>query len=199
MPLILRIASTLVTVYSFVIIFRVLVTMFSGEHYGPPWRVLYAVTDPVLRLFHGLRFLRTATVDFTPIAAIVTLQILASLLWSFSNAAFFNIATVFAALLLAVWRIFFWIMVFFTVVAVIRLISLFVRRRPAMFFFQMLDNILASPARLASSFFPRRQNSDYRTVLGVMSFVLVFLCIIGLFVVEPALGLLCYYAGLRVW
>ncbi len=199
MQLILRIASALVTVYSFVVIFRVLSTWFGGEHYGPPWRFLYSVTDPVLRLFRGLRFLRTSAVDFTPLAAVVALQILASLLWSFSNAFFFNLATVFAALLLAVWRIFFWIMGFFTVVAVIRLLSLLVSRRPAMFFFRMLDNILIAPARLVSSVLPRRQNSDYRVVLGVLSFVLVLLCVIGLFVVEPALRLLCYHAGLVVW
>jgi YggT family protein len=199
MQLVLRILSGLLTAYSFILIFRVLVSLFIGDHYGRAWRFLYQITDPVLRLFQGIRFLRSAAVDFTPIAAIVALQVLASLLWSFSAAYYVSIFTVFAALLLAIWRIFFWILGFFTLVAVIRFLSILFSRRPTAYFYQILDNILAPPVALVSRLFPRRHQADYRLVLGVLTFVLLFLFFFGFFFVEPSLIVLCFRSGLKIF
>lgn len=198
MQLILRIVSTLVTAYSFVLIFRVLASLFFAYREGRAWRLLSAVTDPVLRPFRVLRFLRTASVDFTPLAAVVALQIVASLLWSLSDAAIFTGFTLVAALLLAIWRILFWIIGFFALVAAIRFLSLLWSRRPTAFFYQILDNILAPPVRFVSRFFPDRRNADYRVVLGVLAFFLIFLCIVGFFVIDPLLRLIGYRSGLAI-
>jgi YggT family protein len=198
MQLVLLIASGLVTAYSFILILRVLVSWFSGEQWGAPWRFLYLITEPVLKIFRGLRILRTGTVDFTPLAAIISLQIIASLLGSFAYARFFSLLMVAAARLLAVWRIVFSILVFFAIVAVIRLGGLLWSRRPGGAFFQVLDGLLGPLVLLVSRLFPRRHESDYRVVLGVLSGILVVLSLIGFIFVEPTLLQFCLSAGLRM-
>jgi YggT family protein len=198
MRLILTILSGLVTAYSFILILRVLVSWFSGDQWGAPARFLFLITEPVLKIFRGLRFLRTGTVDFTPLAAIVSLQIIASLLSSFAQARFFSLLIVAAALLLAVWRIIFSILVFYTIVALIRLGGLLFSRRPGGAFFQVLDSLLGPPVLLVSRLFPRRHEADYRAVLGILAGILVILSLVGFIVVEPTLLMFCLSVGLRM-
>ena len=75
---IIRVLSVLLNLYSFAILIRMIMSWFPEGDYrlGGARRFFVSITDPYLRIFRRIPFLRIGPVDFSPIVAIITLSAL---------------------------------------------------------------------------------------------------------------------------
>ena len=76
--------SALVTLYSLILVIRILLSWFYPSG-GEALFLLYRITDPYLALFRRIGFLRTERVDFSPIIALLALSVLGTILVEFSK------------------------------------------------------------------------------------------------------------------
>ena len=82
---VIKIISSLVSVYMWVIIIRVLISWINPDPYNPIVQFLRSVTDPAIEGLRRMlpRFLWSSGLDFTPLVLILLLQIAMTALNSF--------------------------------------------------------------------------------------------------------------------
>ncbi len=84
--LLTRTLVTFITIYSYMIIIRVLLTWFPNINWlAPPFSVLSQLTDPYLKVFRSIIPPLGGTIDISPILAILLLQLLRGLLSSVAS------------------------------------------------------------------------------------------------------------------
>lgn len=69
-------------VYNWLIIIRVFLSWIPHDPYNPIFRFLYEVTEPVLAPFRRLMGRYSVGVDFSPVIALIVLQIVESFVYS---------------------------------------------------------------------------------------------------------------------
>jgi YggT family protein len=187
MQAVLLIASGVISCYVFIIIFRILVSWFTGAHYGKIWDVLIHITEPYLKIFRYVRFLRKGAMDFSPILAILVLQVAAFILSYIAATPVISVVTIIAAIALAVWRTIFSIFVFFGLLVILRIASILFLKRPAVHFLYTIDSIIEPLTAIVSRGILRGKNISYLRVLIILFILLAIICTLGLFFIEPSL------------
>jgi len=74
-----------VEVVNFLIIARIIFSWFARDYSNPIFKMLYGLTEPILSPFRNLLFkmgIGGGTIDFSPIFAILTLDVVSSLIVS---------------------------------------------------------------------------------------------------------------------
>lgn len=71
--------SALLQVYTLLLVIRIVLTWVSMDHGHPVLRVLHSISDPYLNWFRRFRFLVLGNIDFSPVAALLVMNFLASL------------------------------------------------------------------------------------------------------------------------
>lgn len=81
---VIGIAVSLINIYKWIVIIRVLISWINPDPYNPIVQFLRAVTDPPLEAMRRIvpRFLWSTGLDFTPLLLILFLQVLVLLLES---------------------------------------------------------------------------------------------------------------------
>src|SRR3972149_5758815 len=121
--------SGLLVVYIILISMRFLLSWFPGSASGPGWRMLLRFTDPYLRLFRGISFLRRGLFDFTAVAAILLLIVAQDLSKAIADRGSFTLGLALGTLAGALWSGLSFLLVLFIVAAALRLVfRLFTRR-----------------------------------------------------------------------
>ena len=82
---VIKIISSLVNIYMWVVIIRVLISWINPDPYTPIVQFLRSVTDPAIEGLRRMlpRFLWSSGLDFTPLVLILLLQIAMTALNSF--------------------------------------------------------------------------------------------------------------------
>ncbi len=81
----IQVLTTFITIYSYLLIFRVLLTWFPNINmYNQPFAALSQITDPYLNIFRNI-IPPLGGMDFSPILAFVVLNVIGSLLASLSR------------------------------------------------------------------------------------------------------------------
>ena len=82
---VIKIISSLVNIYMWVVIIRVLISWINPDPYNPIVQFLRSVTDPAIEGLRRMlpRFLSSSGLDFTPLVLILLLQIVMTALNSF--------------------------------------------------------------------------------------------------------------------
>jgi YggT family protein len=145
-----RLLSALLVLYIILISMRVMLAWISGAAYGRSWRLLERATDPYLKLFRGLHFLRRGPFDFTPVAAIMVLVVALDLVSAFLLHGRFTLGILLSAVLGALWAGLSFLLLLFLILAVLRLlVLLFSHRRdsPVTGLLQSLTRPVVSLAR----------------------------------------------------
>jgi len=117
-----RLLSALIVVYLLLLGLRILLSWFRGAAHGRAWELLQRVTDPYLAAFAQLRFLRRGPFDFTPLAALLTLVVALELSNTLQVTGRLTLAIVLAALTAALWSGVSFLLLFFLILAVLRLV-----------------------------------------------------------------------------
>ncbi|MBN2536406.1 MAG: YggT family protein [Spirochaetales bacterium] len=124
----LKTFSICINIYLFLLFIRILCSWFKPQVDGKLWNYLCLITGPYLALFKGIKFLRRGIFDFTPVLAI---SLLAFINQSITGITFFLEQTnqltfgIFLAIFISsIWNIISYIIIFFGILCIIRLISI---------------------------------------------------------------------------
>ena len=174
-----RLLSALLVVYIILISMRFLLSWFPGAASGPGWRLLLRFTDPYLRLFRGISFLRRGLFDFTAVAAVLVLIMALELIEAVARYGRFTLGLLLSTVAGAVWSGLSFLLILFIVLAALRLVfRLFTRRyeSPLGDLLQAMVRPLVSAAR---ALLPRSLNWKEEHLLLVVIVALVVAHLLG--------------------
>ena len=134
--------ATVVTLYSMACFIRVIMTWFPQAHGSPFEKFLRNLCDPYLNVFRGIKFLRTSTLDFSPVVALAVLVGVSGVLNNFAKSGKFSLGAMLAALLQTVSSAISSIIIILIIMTIIRLIALLAAPSSASSFWGALDRIL---------------------------------------------------------
>lgn len=171
MDVILRVISSVLSVYMLLIFVRILLTWFSGASFGRPQELLRRVTDPYLNIFRRISFLKTERMDFSPIAAVITIVIVANIVNTLRAYGQITFGIILALIISAIWSAAFFILGFFSILTTVRLISILIGRTSFNPFWQTVDRLVNPMLAFIQRTLFRSRQLSYKTmlVLGVLS------------------------------
>ena len=195
--------ASVLGIYSFIIFVRIIVSwlmMFSNRG---GWRVqnsyndrneesvlqkvdsiLGKICDPYLNLFKGVKFLRRSTVDFTPILALVLLNLAKSILRMMAQTGRLTVWTILAIVIEGLWGSLFSFVLL--IIVVLLFVRYFIGRKNSYSSdntINTLDQILEGPVeKVYKLFYKGKQVSDQKLVLTSAIFYLVLMIGIGIVV-----------------
>jgi YggT family protein len=140
--IVLTVVNIILIVYLFVLSLRIVLGWFAPQALGGAWEFLVAATDPYLKVFSRIRFLRGNLFDFSPIAAIlalvVALDLVNQLLYYGRITLGFFLASVFSA----AWSGVRFLLLLFLIVGLIRTIPLAFRATSGSGLWKVVDTIM---------------------------------------------------------
>jgi len=115
--------STLVSIYSMIVLFRIILTWFSWIGRGPLQDMLAKITDPYLNWFRRFPILRVGSLDFSPIAAFAVLSLVNRILSTLARHQSISLGIILSMVLQMLWSIVSFLLGFLIIVLVLRLIA----------------------------------------------------------------------------
>ena len=117
------------SIYILLIFVRVILAWLRPNMFNPIVRFVYASTDPYLRLFAGLRFLRIGNIDFTPILAFYFLYLMQELSYKVLLTGYFSLQLLLSLIIVLLFRFIYFILFIFIIAVGLRLIFEIIGRR----------------------------------------------------------------------
>lgn len=139
MRMIMQILSGLTGLYMILIVIRIMITWFNGIPAGKPLAMLCSITDPYLGWFRRFRALRFGALDLSPILALGVLSIGNTI---FSQFAFYGAVTlgfILSITLSVLWSALSFILGFFIVILLLRIIAYLTHRNVYSSFWRIID------------------------------------------------------------
>ena len=190
MEIVLRVISSILSVYMLLLFIRILLTWFSGVSYGRPMDLLRRATDPYLDIFRRISFLRTERIDFSPIAAIISLVIVLNIVNTLRVYGKITLGIVLALIISAVWSAVFFLLVFFLILIAARLVSTLVRQISFSPFWQTIDMLIHPMVSFIQRVIFRGRELSYRAQLGSGVIVLGVTAALGRLLIDLLIGVL---------
>jgi YggT family protein len=178
MASIFNVLSTIVTLYSLACFIRVIITWFPSVSYSAFGRFLSSICDPYLNVFKNIRFLRTSTLDFSPILA---LGILVGVSGIFANLAHYgkiSFGAIIASILQMVSGIATSIIGVIIFIIVVRLIAVLIAPASRFELWGALDRILYPIITPIAALFSNAARFVWRTTLIVSGLFFIILNIL---------------------
>ncbi|MFP4301095.1 MAG: YggT family protein [Spirochaetaceae bacterium] len=185
---VMRVVSSAISIYMIVLFIRILMTWFQGVSHGRTMELLRRVTDPYLNWFRRFEIFRFGNFDFSPVVAILSLSVLNTIAIQLANAGPITLGFILALILSAVWSAFSFFVLFFLILAVIRLVGLLLRKDAGHFWF-VLDQILDGIVNRVARPFMRGRFLSHRDGLLIFAGVDLAILLIGNPVVDLITGL----------
>ena len=174
-----RLISALLVVYIILISMRFLLSWFPGAASGRHWQMLLRITDPYLRLFRGMSFLRRGLFDFTAVAAVLVLIVALDLTGAVARYGRFTLGLALGTVAGALWSGISFLLILFMVLAALRLaFRLFTRRYespPG----ELLEAMVRPLVSLAQGLLPRSVAWKEEHLLVLVIAVLVVAHLLG--------------------
>jgi len=137
-----RIVGAVVSIYMLLCIARIFFSWMPSLM-NTKWGSLIArFTDPYLDLFKAIPLFRTQTIDFSPIVALAVLSVVNNLFMTLSYAVRITLGFILSLLLDAGWSAVSFLLGFFLVIAIIRIIGYVARFATLHPLWQILDGII---------------------------------------------------------
>lgn len=116
------IAATILTIYSFLCFFRIILTWIPEMSYSKAAQFLANICDPYMNIFRGIRWLRIGSFDFSPALGLCLLGAASSLCRMLSNGGTVSIGMILAMAVQVIFSIISSLIVFIIIVFAVRLI-----------------------------------------------------------------------------
>ena len=164
------------SVYMILLFIRILLSWFPGADFGRPYAFLCSICDPYLAWFRRFRIFRNSPVDFSPVIALAFLSLVQNVFVSWGRMGRFSIAIILAMLLNALWTVISWVLGFFIVILILRIIAFVGNSNIYSPFWRFVD-LVAQPVmyRISRIFFPNRIASYlFRIIfsIAVLAFII---------------------------
>ncbi|MFP4068080.1 MAG: YggT family protein [Spirochaetaceae bacterium] len=187
---IMRLISTAISIYMLIIFVRIVMTWVQGASYGRAMQVISSITDPYLNLFRGMRFLQVGYVDFSPIAAIITLSIVSNITTQIAYAGTVTVGRVLAFTLSAVGSAVFFFVTLFLIITTVRVVAVWIGVNSTGRFWITLDRLLQPLTFRLLEKFGRSESLTYPQALMAFAATLLVVLILGRFLLSIAVGAL---------
>jgi len=175
---VMGVVSALLTVYLLLLIVRILLTWVSMDHGHPALRILHGVTDPFLNWFRRFRFLVIGQLDFTPLAALLVVNFLASLARMIGMYGQVSVGIVLTILLQLLWGAASFFFFFLGALSLIRYLAIRFRWG-GQGLWAYLDAVLQPPAAAVGRRIRPGTFVSYTTSLLVLALVNLAIAILG--------------------
>ncbi len=117
-----NIVRLIFSLYIILIFIRVLFAWMRPNMFNPIVRFIYSVTDPYLKIFANLKFLRIGYFDFSPIVAFYLLYLLQELTYRVILTGYFSLTLLISLIVVLLFRFVYFIIFIFIVTVGLRLI-----------------------------------------------------------------------------
>jgi YggT family protein len=186
---ILTFAITVLSIFSLLIVIRIIMSWFGSFVSGRFVEILARITDPYLNWWSRNLPLRIGYVDFSAIIAIVFLSFLQNVLFSILYAGKISIGAILAIIISSIWGILSFIIGFCIVVLVLRLIAYLINSGMYGMFWHLVDSI-SQPLlyRLNRVIFGNRITNYFMSIL-LPIFALIVIWIAGKIIVPILVGM----------
>lgn len=182
---IFRFISAVLSVYMLLLFIRILLSWFSGSmREGAAINLLHKVTDPYLGWFRRFKFLQAGRIDFSPIAAIITLVIVLNIINTLAVYGKITVGIILALVVSAIGSAFFFIVGFMLIVIVIRAISAVVGAGSSHPIWQTLDTITTPIVAFVHKTFFKSREFTLQMGLTVTAVVLAIAFFLGRFLLN---------------
>ena len=172
--------SSLISVYSFVCLIRILLTWMPQIDQSPAGRFVAGLCDPFLNWFRRFSFTSVGMIDFSPILALGTLSLGAMIFSRLASTGHITLGVVLAGLVQIIWSLISFLLIIMIVCLSIRLIYDLVNRNGFSPFWTMLDRFLNHPISYVTGLFNRgRGVMGYRASL-ILTLVFMIVLEVGL-------------------
>lgn len=110
------------SIYIMLIFIRVIFAWLRPNMFNPIVRFVYGLTDPYLRLFAGVRFLRVGTLDFTPLLAFYILYLMQELSYNMLIRGYISLELLISLIVVLLFRFVYFILFIFLIAVGVRFI-----------------------------------------------------------------------------
>jgi YggT family protein len=178
-----------ISAYSLLLFIRVILSWFPGSafSYSKPFQVICGIADPYLFWFNRFSFLRVGRINFSPIVALVVLTIVTNIVFAIAQYGKITVGMILYLLLSVVWSAVSFVLGFFIIVLLLRLIAFGVRASMYTPFWQAIESISKPVMTGISSFLYKNRIVRFTTSL-VSSFIFLTLAFIVLSIVVMVAG-----------
>ena len=185
MAAIMRIISTILSVYMLIIFIRIMLTWIQPM--GGVERVnsfLRRITDPYLNLFRGVKFLSAGRFDFSPVLAILVLVVLQNIALRLAAFGRISLGIVLALIVQAAWSGISFLAFLFIGIMVIRLVGYFISRGRTGTFLQTLDTFIQPLIFRVQRILKPSRPLQYPTLLGITTVALLVLTLVARLIIR---------------
>ncbi len=169
-----RIMSGVVSIYMLLCIVRIFFSWMPSLIDTKWGRLIARLTDPYLDLFRTITLFRTSAVDFTPIVALTVLSVINNLFMTLSYAVRITFGFILSLLLDAGWSAVSFLLGFFLVIVLVRIIGFIARIATLHPLWQILDSMINPLLFKVNNVIYRGRAVDYLQGL-ITGFVVVLL------------------------
>ncbi len=184
--LVLKIISGVVLAYILVLVIRILLSWFSaaGVHGSREYSFLYKITEPYLRIFRKIKFLHIKNIDFSPVIAILVLQLISFILMYIVAFGTITFGVIAYAVISGIWNIISFILILLLILFVVKIIVLLARANTASKFVITIDNILHPVMAWINIRLFKRKIVQYRTSMVICTSIFALLLVGGYFLLR---------------
>lgn len=184
LTIIMKIVSAFISIYLLLIFIRILLTWFQGPSFGRPMEILVAITEPYLSYFRRLNLFRTAKIDFSPIVAILVLVIIQNITSTLARVGTITVGIILALILQAVWSAASFLLIFFLILMIIRLIGFAVQVNTASPVWQTLDILIQPVVSRVSGVLSGDRPLSYPARIGITGGVILAAFLVVRFIIQ---------------
>ncbi|MCL1992416.1 MAG: YggT family protein [Spirochaetes bacterium] len=112
-----------VSLYSFALMFRIILTWFNRMHHGRVLDVLSRITDPYLNWWRSRLNLRLGVLDLSPIVGLTALTVLQSIFATLGRHGRISVGIVLSIVLQAIWSIVSFLLIIALAIIVLRFVA----------------------------------------------------------------------------
>ena len=185
MNVIFGIIATVLTIYSLLCFFRIILTWIPEMSYSKAAQFLAGICDPYMNIFRGIKWLRMGSFDFSPALGLCLLAAFSSLFKMLSNGGMISIGMIIAMGIQIISSIISSLLTFIIIVFAVRLLVILMNRNnynPSNFMLNQLDSSISPLVYRIAKTFTAGRNLTYKTALIISIVSLVAANIIFTFI-----------------
>ncbi len=190
MNIAMRLLGSVTSLYMFLCFLRIMLTWIDGASLGRPYELLASATDPYLNWFRRFPRLRSPSFDFSPLAALALLALANNIFLTIGYFGKITLGIILSMLVSGAWSAVSFVLVFFTVIIIVRLISLVIGRESILPIWRLLDDISRPVLYKINRFFYKDHLVSYQRGMGTAIATLLGSLFAGGIIVRIFSGLL---------
>jgi YggT family protein len=174
-----NVLSGIIDVYMLLICVRIILTWFPGAEFGGIMIFLRSICDPYLDWFRRFRLFKNSPLDFSPLLALAVLSLAQGIFKAWSAWGRISLGVILAMLLAAVCSVVSWVLGFFIIILVLRLIAFWGNMNIYSPFWHFIDTI-SQPVmyRICRALFPARLISYLgRIIISIAALLVIMIAL----------------------